>query len=235
MNLLNTTGLAGACLAALLLAAGPGEATTASDELRFRVMLDEQKIGYHSFRIYREGEQRKVEIDASFDVKVLFVPVYRYRHVTTEVWRNGCLAGIESETDANGDRYAVNGERTANAFALSTRAGDALVDAGCLMTFAYWNRDFLAQRQLLNAQTGEVVEVEVEALGERSLGLGDEAVSAVGYRVRSARDNVDIRVWYGRDNGRWLALESRLENGRVLRYETTQPETQVADIGSAAR
>ena len=235
MNLWNTTGLAGACLGVLLLAAGHGEAGTAADELRFRVMLDEQKIGYHSFRIHGEGDQRRVDIDASFDVKVLFVPVYRYRHATTEIWRDGCLAGIESETDANGERYAVNGERTANAFTLSTQAGDMRVDQGCLMTFAYWNRDFLAQRQLLNAQTGELVEVTVEALGERPLALGDAAVAAEGYRVRSASDDVDIQVWYASDSGRWLALESRLENGRILRYEPAQPETRVADIGSTSR
>jgi hypothetical protein len=235
MNLLNTTVFAGACLGGLLLAAGPGEAGTAADELRFRVMLDEQKIGYHSFRIHGAEGQREVEIDASFDVKVLFVPVYRYRHSTTELWRDGCLVGINSETDANGERYAVNGERTAGAFALSTQSGDMQVDAGCLMTFAYWNRDFLAQRQLLNAQTGEVVEVEVESLGERPLELGDQPVRAEGYRVYSAEDKVDIRVWYGSDSGHWLALESRLENGRVLRYEPAQPETRVAGIGSAPR
>ena len=35
----------------------------------------------------------------------------------------------------------------------------------CVMSFAYWNPDFLEQPRLLNPQTGEYVAVQVEEAG----------------------------------------------------------------------
>ncbi len=222
----------GAALALLLSGAG-GASTDRPEELRFRVMLDDQKIGYHRFRIQDDGSARVIDIDADFDVRVLLVPVYSYRHVTTEVWREGCLKSIRAETDANGERYTVRGERRAEAFALSTGDGTRRVEDACLMTFAYWNRDFLAQRRLLNAQTGEVIDVEVVPLGQTLLALGTGKVPAEGYRVLAQADGVDIRVWYALADGRWLALESVLESGRTLRYEPVFGD-RLADSGAGA-
>ena len=83
------------------------------------------------------------------------------------------------------------------------------------------------------AEDGDVVEL----LDGVFTGPGNRDLSLLGksITVRSASGDVDIQVWYASDSGRWLALESRLENGRILRYEPAQPETRVADIGSTSR
>ena len=87
-----------------------------------------------------------------------------------------------------------------------------------LMTLAYWNRDFLAQPRLLNAQNGEYLAVEVADEGLERIEVGGQQVASNRYRVRNRERGVDITVWYARDNGDWLSLESRVEGGRVIRY-----------------
>ena len=65
------------------------------------------------------------------------------------------------------------------------------------MTFAYWNPDFLSQRQLLNQQTGEYVDVEVEQLGTESLEVRGEAVIAtrfIGHVTRCAIKRFGIHL-----------------------------------------
>jgi hypothetical protein len=188
-------------------------------EHRFDVLLDGKPIGEHRFVVSDSGNERRVSSEASFDVKVLFVPVYSYRHTNTESWRDGCLRRIESETDSNGKTYRVVGEDRGGEFVLSTQAGSRMYPGGCMMTFAYWDQQMLRQDRLLNAQTGELVDVEIAPLGSKRVEVEDGSVVADAFRITSASDDgIDIRVFYQRDTGRWLSLESTLENGRVMRY-----------------
>ena len=213
-------GMMGAMiLTACALIPAAGVANTANvGELKFRVLLDEREIGYHRFRIADRGDAQVIQSDADFDVRVLFLPVYSYLHENEEIWRDGCLARITSRTDANGDRYTVSGERRGEVFEIGTREETRRLEHDCVMSFAYWNRAFLTQRRLLNAQTGELVEVRVERLGERPLRLEERTVDAEGFRVLSPNNGIDITVWYAAADGRWLTLESLLEGGKVIRY-----------------
>ena len=211
-----TSGLARACLLAALAASTGTHA--AVDEFRFNVLLDEKPIGSHSFRLKQEDAGLRVQTEAAFDVEVLFVPVFSYRHSNTEVWRGGCLQQIQSQTDSNGDRYRVLGQTVGDEFLVNTESETQTYTGDCVMSFAYWDRNILSQNRLLNAQTGELIDVDVEPLGVRLLTLDGRQVAADGYRIVSTAEKVDIRVYYRRSDGRWLSLESKLENGRVMRY-----------------
>jgi len=191
-------------------------------KLRFQVLLDEKPIGSHSFQFIDSDSQRVIESTAAFDVSVLFVPVFSYRHNNTEVWRNGCLVHMESETDSNGTQYRVAARQENSAMAVVTESSAHTYAADCLMSFAYWDRRILDQQRLLNSQTGELVEVDILPLGATEITLGDLTLAADGYHIQAEDADVDIRVWYGQTDGRWLALESRLPNGRLMRYVPTE-------------
>ncbi len=198
---------------------GLAAATTGSaDELLFRVMLDDKDIGVHRFSVDRRDDGERVDIQADFDVTFFAIPVYSYDHRNREVWRDGCLARIESTTDDNGDEFRVDGEDVGDRFVVSTRSERVELDAECVMSFAYWNRDFLTQGRLLNAQTGEYLPVSLEDLGTEQLRLGENSVTAQGYRLSNRDEEIDIDVWYESGTGRWLSLESRVGGERTLRY-----------------
>ena len=105
----------GAAIALMMPGLGVASAS-AQDPLTFAVSLDDRPIGVHRFRIVDAGATRVVESDASFDVRILRIPVYRYRHRNTETWQNGCLKQIDSETDANGTPYAVDLSKTVRGY-----------------------------------------------------------------------------------------------------------------------
>jgi hypothetical protein len=211
----------------LMLLAGPVvAATSGQQEFRFRVLLDGDEIGSHRFRVSREGGEEIVEIDAELRVKFIGITVYSYVHGNRELWRNGCLQRIESSTDDNGDNFAVDGRNEGNRFQLSTQDGESELAADCVMSFAYWNRDYLGQSRLLNAQNGEFVEVDVERGDIERLRLDAHEVAAERYRLRNRELDIDITVWYEQSSGEWLSLESRVD-GRVIRYLPEGVESMV--------
>lgn len=200
-------------LACLLLGIVPALAA-ATDEWRFRVLLDERDIGFHNFILDEAGRQRQLTSEASFEVRMLFVTLYRYQHQAREVWRDDCLASIDSATEANGEPSTVRGQHSGDTFRVETPRGvDQL--PGCVMSFAYWNPGFLRQDRLLNSQTGEYMDVEVSGPVSETLASGARMLAADRFRL-SAK-GMDIHLWYS-PGGDWLALET-IRDGRILRYE----------------
>lgn len=187
-----------------------------SRALNFNVFLDDSPIGFHRFEIEAgEGGKQSVRSEAQFDVKFLFFTAFRYRHQNSELWSDDCLIEIDAETNSNGKQTEVSGERTDSGFAI--RKDDSVSTLpDCVMTFAYWNPDFLRQQKLLNPQTGEYLDVEVRERAKESIRIGGREVSAVPYEI-TAR-GMEITVWYSPDN-EWLALESVAKGDRILRYE----------------
>lgn len=196
--------------------AAPGEAQQ-SERWDFTVYVNDKKIGRHLFEIVEDDGVTRVMSEAKFKYTVLLIPAYRYEHTNTEQWSGNCLVRFDARTNSNGDRIQVSGSQAGNAF--KVRTGDAPVELPeCVMSFAYWNPDFLEQPRLLNPQTGEYVDVDVEEIGEEVLEVRGEAVVATRFRLTAYE--VDLTLWYS-DDDKWLALESVAQGGRIIRYELT--------------
>ena len=186
-----------------------------SAEWRFEVRLDDKPIGFHTFTLRSDGARQVLETEASFDVKVLFVTAFRYRHENTEVWRDGCLASVDATTDSNGRKLEVSGRRVGDSFALERSDGRDSLD-GCVRSFAYWNPAILDADRLLNTQTGEYEEVDVTARAADRVDVSGNPVDAERYTL-AARGG-DITLWYAESDGRWLGLEAPAKGGRRIRY-----------------
>ena len=183
----------------------------------FNVYLNDSRIGYHDYRLVEGADGvRRIEANARFDVKILFVNAFRYRHEIAETWDGNCLVDVEARTNSNGKKTLIEGQLTDAGFLVE--AGETAEQLGqCVMTFAYWNPEFLNADRLLNPQTGEFLDVDIEPLGSETLLLNRREIDAVGYQIE-ARD-LTVRVWYSEADQRWVALESPTKGGRVLRYE----------------
>ena len=185
-----------------------------AQQWRFTVYLDDTPIGHHDFRVEQAEGYEKMTTEARFDVSFLKIPLFKYRHQDVQHWSDQCLKSITSTTNKNGTLFRVKGATTTEGFQVSTNEVDITLPP-CISTFAYWDRSFLQHSHLLNSQTGEYLEVDVEVLGEKSMPLGSTRVPAKRYRLTA--NELDIELWYSH-NDRWLGLESTTSNGRLLRY-----------------
>jgi len=195
------------------------------DRWQFEVLLDDKEIGYHDFIVNEEDGELTVSTEASFNVKLLFVNVFSYRHQNKEIWRDNCLLSISSETAANGKELMVRGQATEREFQIQTESSRKQLPP-CIMSFAYWNPEFLKADRLLNSQSGDYEEVTIAKEGEEELQLNGQDIQAIRYSVNGAA--APITLWYAVAGHRWLALESVVSGGRVLRYKPINLPDSVA-------
>jgi len=211
---MKTATLRAAVLAVFWAALPPAHASASSSrEWRFEVFLDDKPIGFHTFRLSDSGATRELRGEASFRVKLLGFTVYDYTHHNLELWQDNCLQRIDASTDDNGENLHVRGAIEGEQLVLENSTGNSILP-GCVMTFAYWNPAILSQQRLLNAQTGEYLDVSIQQLDEKPLQLQGRAVPALHYRIRTGES--DIELWYSSD-GDWLALSTATSGGE-LRY-----------------
>jgi hypothetical protein len=202
----------------------PTHASTPENrEWRFEVLLDDKPIGFHQFNLNTTGDTRELRGEAQFRVKLLGLTVYRYSHSNLELWEQECLQHIDASTNKNGKGLFVRGSSNGKRLLLENTTGNSSVP-GCVMTFAYWNPEILGQQRLLNAQTGEYLDVSVQHLGEKKLRTQDGTVPALHYRISTEESDIDL--WYTTDRD-WLALSTTISGGRQLYYRriTTAVDT----------
>jgi hypothetical protein len=201
-------------------------------KLSFDVFLDDRAIGYQRFELTSVGDGTRIQTQAEFEVKLLMITAFAYDHRNTELWRDGCLQTIDSQTDANGKKYTVSGRARGSEFVVSTDGGERTLD-DCVATFAYWDKDVLLQRpRLLNSQTGEYVPVRIDALGPDRVRIGGRDVAVERYALRG--QGLDITLAYSVGRGDWVALDSRLEGGRTLSYRRSPGELGVPSASHVA-
>jgi len=198
----------------LLAAFSAGLMASQTKIYHFKVLLDDDEIGYHRFVVTPHNTFTYVNTEARFDVKFLFITAYSYLHSNSEVWQGDCLRTIQATTDDNGEDLFVRGEYNEQRLVVHTPAGEQQLE-GCIRTFAYWDPELLNGTRLLNSQTGELVEVAIQRLGQSTIQVRGKPVKAQHYRIHNPELSIDL--WYS-DKQEWLALESTTENGARLRY-----------------
>jgi len=181
----------------------------------FQVLLDGSPIGEHRFQVDGADGDITVRSTARFDVKLLFITAYRYRHSATERWRGDCLQQMTARTDDNGTVHQVQVAEGPEG-AMVTVDGKTAPLTACPMSFAYWTPKILQQQRLLNAQTGEYQAIQVRSLGESTITVRGAAVRAARWRIEGPEQPLDL--WYS-PSGEWLQLESTVSGGKRLRYQ----------------
>jgi len=193
----------------------------------FEAYLDDSKIGHHTFEVNINDTQTTVLSQAEFDVSILFIPVFKYEHTNNEVWNNGCLVKLNSTTFNDGEDLFVNLSNDNGITHIET-AKNKLTKSECVRSFAYWDAELIKSNALLNTQTGEVVDITYKVVGSEKIMINDISVDTQRYQLLGkdeSGNDIDINLWYNNDK-QWVALESKLENGRYLRYQLKQDISQ---------
>ena len=197
---------------------------------KFTVYLDDREIGFHHFYLAESGATRQLKSIASFEYRLMMIPLFRYEHENNEIWSGNCLQSINSRTDSNGETFRVDGRRSAGEFRVSATSGEESLPE-CVMSFAYWNPSFLEQTTLLNTQDGEFLDVAISEPTLEELDMQGEKRPAYRYRLKA--EALELDLWYSPDR-EWLALESEVRGGRKLRYvRNDEPVRQDVEPGSS--
>ena len=199
------------------------EITESKKSWNFIAYLDDLEIGYHNFEVNISDTETTVLSHAEFDVSFMFIPIFKYEHSNQEVWNNGCLIKLNSSTINDGEELFVKLSNINGLTHIET-ANNKLSKSDCVRSFAYWDAELIKSKVLLNTQTGELIDVTYKFVGPEKILINKESIDTQRYQLLGKDEvgnDIDISLWYN-NNDQWVALESRLENGRFLRYQLKQ-------------
>lgn len=174
----------------------------------FEVFREEVSIGRHEIRFSHQGDELHVKIAIDLEVKLAFITLFRYSHRNHEVWRNGRLISIDTQTDDDGEPHWVRGRTTAEGFAVESSSGPAMAPPEIIPT-SYWRPETVTQEQLLDTQHGRLVEIFSI---EREPDFGFSSV-ATRYALRG---DLNLDLWY--DDERQLAKIAFQARGAKIDY-----------------
>jgi hypothetical protein len=171
-----------ACTAACPLALACLAAPARAEDYAFKVFCNGSPVGYHEVHVRHDADETDVDIDAHIDVTFAGIEIYRYRHRSHEIWRDGKLEALRSETNDDGEAMSVSvhpGED--GMLVVESNQGRREVPPDILPT-SLWNPEVLGQRQLLDTESGRTLKVRVAQLSDGRYQMSGDLSLQVDYR-----------------------------------------------------
>ena len=165
-----------------------------ADQINFQVQLNEKDIGFHEFNVQNDTISNK----AQFDVKLWFIPAYKYRHTATEVYKDNCLIQLESETQDGADFFELSSLADSAFFKIKVNDKDFNHPA-CSQTFRYWDIQFTAQKLAINPQDGEIFKLSFSKDVDEEVKTKTNTFLANKFTLRAINDQDEkfhIELWY---------------------------------------
>lgn len=191
------------------------------DAIRFEVLRNGDAIGRHEIDFRARGGDLLVDVAIDLRVRFLFLPVYGYSHRNQEVWRDGRLIALDTQTDDNGTAHRVRGRAEGDVFVVEGDEGRLSLAPDILPT-SYWHPDSMAREQWLDTQGGGLVRSAVRPVGSDTVMTADAEVDAQRYRLEG---DLTFDIWY-RDAS-WVGLRFDGPDGSTIAYR----REGLADVG----
>ena len=174
-------------------------------------------LGSHRLDFVDDAGRLTVDIEIAFDVKLAFIPLYSYRHRNREIWEDGRLVSMSTETDDNGTDYKVEVVRDGDRLLVDGVDGRLEVP-GETQTTSYWNESALKAGVWLDTQRGKLARSEVTKKPMELVRVEGSDVEATPYDLVG---DITCTLWY-RD-GRWVKLRFIGEDESVIDYTLEPP------------
>ena len=176
----------------------------------FTVLRKGKPFGRHLLTFERD-EEGALQVTTDVDLQVKFGPItaFKYRLDSVEEWVDGQLVGLNGISNNDGRKGEVSAEAQGDQLRVDSTKFDGTLPVGTIPS-SHWNRLQVYQNQMLSTETGEVLDIEVEVIGDDMVQVGDRAIEATHYRLKS---DLTVDLWYDRQS-RWvkLAFEVRGQN-----------------------
>ena len=134
------------------------------NEVNFDVIRKNKVIGNLTTKFLKENEHLILHSILDIEVKVLFIPAYKFFQETKETWSNGDFIAIDGFTDFEDDReYKIEGKDKNGMFIAKGMDGLIEMDEK-IVPLNYWNKAMLYESEVFDTQKGIVRKINVQKL-----------------------------------------------------------------------
>jgi len=179
---------------------------------RFSVFYEGERIGAHTVSYSAETGQTRVTTDIDLVVEAFFITVFAFSHHSEEIWRDGRLMSLSSETVEHGETLHVTGAATPQGFRVVNKEGPFIAASGALTSNSLWNPAVLEQTTLVDAQHGGVIGVSVHKLDDEQIALASRWIRTTRYRFITPY--LAGSIWFD-DSGLWVHGEFERDGAQI--------------------
>jgi hypothetical protein len=182
--------------------------------LQFTVVRDGEPIGTHLFRFARDADRTTVHVRTDIDYRFLFLPLYRFRHTSKEVWTGGKLTELFSRTDDNGEAIRVEAHANGKGLVVKGLDGEYRTGPGVVPS-SLWNADVVRAKELLSTIRGELLKTDSEFIAEEVLTLNGRQVPTRRYKITG---EFERNVWYDKGSDVLVRVRFKASDGSQVEY-----------------
>ncbi len=172
------------------------------DEVSFDVIRKNKIIGNLTSKFIKDEDNLILHSVLDINVKILFIPAYKFFQETKETWQNGKFISIDGFTDFEDDReYKIDGKDEDGVFRVSGMDGLLELDEN-IIPLNYWNKNILEEKELFDTQKGIVRKISVKRLNDETIKINNSKLLAEKYIFNATKNPKDkgpfpeYTLWY---------------------------------------
>ena len=171
-------------------------------EVSFDVIRKNKIIGNLTTKFEINEENIILHSVLDIEVKVLFIPAYKFFQETKETWIGGNFISIDGFTDFEDDReYYIKGIDEDGFFIANGMDGKLKLDKN-IIPLNYWNIHMLSEEEVFDTQKGIVRKIKVKKLKDEKIEMNGKKVETVKYLFNASKNPKDkgpfpeYTLWY---------------------------------------
>ena len=183
-------------------------------DLWFDIVRKGDIVGHHLITFRIKGEDLHVHSEVNFRVQILFFTAFQYTQKRDEVWRDGKLIALASQTNDDGTAYDIKGKAEANGMRITSEGRSWLLPPDSVPA-SYWNYSMVTTKSpLVDAQDGRLTKARPVRIGKEKVTVGGKQIDAIHYRLvtKTPRD-----IWYDA-SGRWVKMRISGKDRSVVEW-----------------
>ncbi|MGB8275992.1 MAG: DUF6134 family protein [Alphaproteobacteria bacterium] len=182
--------------------------------LTWDVFRNGESIGRHRLVLRHDGSGLTIENEIDIRVDLAFITLYRYRHHSSETWRDGALFALSAETDDDGSEYSVQARSTPDGgMTVTGTAGSFNAPAGTEPS-SLWQIAMTETSNVLDVESGRLLAVHFKRQADELVETGGAKVPATHVSVTG---DLTRDMWYGAD-GMLLKQQFSARDGSRIEY-----------------
>tara|TARA_B100000579_G_scaffold430976_1_gene445284 strand:- start:1762 stop:2445 length:684 start_codon:yes stop_codon:yes gene_type:complete len=174
-------------------------------EVGFDVIRKNKIIGNLTTKFKVNEEAIILHSVLDIEVKILFIPAYKFFQETTETWIGNNFISIDGFTNFEDDReYKIDGKDEDGFFRVTGMDGLLELDEK-IIPLNYWNKKMLKEKEVFDTQKGIVRKIEVEKLKDEEININNIQINAEKYIFNASINPKDkgpfpeYILWYHND------------------------------------
>lgn len=148
----------------------------------FDILRDGNKIGTDVLEIEKDGDKTVAKISTHISVTAAFLELYHFDHSAVETWNAGRFVSYKAHTNDNGTKYVVSAVASDGKTDLTVNGEETKI-AQVVLPASLWNADFINSTQLIDADKGKVLSIQVSDLGDDVIEVNGAETHAHHYKI----------------------------------------------------